>query len=110
MKRSDVIKDVDQMNAALFTRRITAFFFAYVVVVLNVKRRLGMFATPHQKNPVSGSDPKQGKAYNFVLIYLIEGMLDDGLKLCGVKLDVDDNFDTARKMLDARNESLEAML
>ena len=79
MKRSDVIKDVDQMNAALFTRRITAFFFAYVVVVLNVKRRLGMFATPHQKNPVSGSDPKQGAACNFVLIYLIERMLDDGL-------------------------------
>ncbi len=68
MKCSDFIKDVDQMNAALFTRRVTAFFFAYVVVVLNVKRRLGMFATRHQKNPVCGSDPKQGAAYNFILI------------------------------------------
>lgn len=66
-----------------------------------------MFATPHQKNPVSGSDPKQGAAYNFVLVYLIEGMIDDGLKLCGVKVDVDDNFETARKVLDARNESLD---
>ena len=107
IEQPSAFKEVAQMNEALCKLRITIFFLAYVVIVLNVKRRLGMFETPHAKNPISGSDPKQGAAYNFVLNYFLEGVIKDGIEIEGAHADNDLNFECAKEMIEARTGSLE---
>ena len=66
-KRSMCITNVDEMNEALFSCRINVNFMSYVILVLTVKRRLGMFKTLSAKNPVSASDPRQGALFHHVL-------------------------------------------
>ena len=62
-KRSMFITNVDEMNEALFSRRINVTFLSYVILVISVKRRLGMFKTLATKNPVSASDPRQARCF-----------------------------------------------
>ena len=83
------IADVEKMNEALFSRGISAVFLSYVVLVLNVKRGLGMFHTLRAKSCVSASDPKQGAAFHYILanftlkgiVFLLHGIEDDELKM-----------------------------
>ena len=86
--RAMYIADVDKMNEA-FSRGISAVFLSYVVLVLNVKRGLGMFHTLRAKSCVSASDPKQGAAFHYILanftlkgiVFLLHGIEDDELKM-----------------------------
>ena len=81
------IKDVAQMNTALFSRRIGLEFIAYACLVLNVKRGIGMFSSLHKKNVISTSDPKQGAAYHSIMVMFIKGILDHGFRLYNVEDD-----------------------
>ena len=73
------IADVDKMNEALFSRGISAVFLSYVVLVLNVKRGLGMFHTLRAKSCISASDPKQGAAFHYILAnFTLKGIVKNG--------------------------------
>jgi hypothetical protein len=83
--RSMFITEIDEMNKALFERRIGAVFLSYVILVLNVKRGLGMFSTQRLKNPVSASDPMQGAAFHHILAnFVLQGVINDNFRVYGV--------------------------
>ena len=77
------------MNKALIERRISAVFLSYVILVLNVKRGLGMFNNLQDKNHVSASDPKQGAAFHHILAnFVLKGTVENGFLLHGVDDDL----------------------
>jgi hypothetical protein len=81
------IADVDKMNEA-FSRGISAVFLSYVVLVLNVKRGLGMFHTLRAKSCVSASDPKQGAAFHYIPAnFTLKSIVKNGFLLQGIKDD-----------------------
>ena len=60
------ISNVEEMTEALHSVGVSATFLAFVVLVLNVKLKLGMFSDSSNSKIVM-SDKKQGAAFHFVL-------------------------------------------
>ena len=97
--RSMFITSVDEINEALFSRRIIVNFMSYVILVLTVQRRLGMFKTLSTKNPVSASDPRQVAFFHHVLSsFVLKGVLEHGFLFHGI------NDDELQKVVNSQDE------
>ena len=64
------VNSIALVNETLCSVRVSAFYLAFVTVVLNVKLQLGMFQTG-KAVAIDISDVTQGAAFNFVLARFI---------------------------------------
>ena len=72
------------MAEALHSVGVSASFLAFVVLVLNVKLKLGMFSDSSSSKIVM-SDKKQGAAFHFVLHkFVLKCSVKDGWRLHGI--------------------------
>jgi hypothetical protein len=96
-KRSIFFTNVDEMTH--YFHVVSTRGLSYVILVLTVKRRLGMFKTLSSKNPVSASDPRQGAFSHHVLSnFVLKGVLEHGFLLHGI------NNDELEKIVNSRVE------